>query len=65
MARKPTRADLLELMQLVNDCASQEWQDPDGKKKAAVDNSGHRLWFISEPVMQEIKTALAEAKAKQ
>ena len=64
MSNKPTRADLLEVMQLVNDCSSQEWQEADGSRRAATDNSGKRMWFISDDVMQELKKTLSDAKTE-
>lgn len=57
MSKAPSRADLIAVIELVNDTASQEWQESDGRRMAATDNSGKRMWFISDDVMQELKAA--------
>lgn len=54
-SNKLTTRDVLEL---VRDCSSQEWQQPDGKRMGATDNSGRRMWFITEDVMQAVREAL-------
>lgn len=43
---------LREALGLVCDLASQEWQEADGSRRGATDNSGARLWFIGGDVMQ-------------
>lgn len=52
----------LEVLELVRDLASQEWQEPDGSRKCAVDNRGRRLWFLSEDLMAEVRSAIAAAE---
>jgi hypothetical protein len=47
-----------EALELVRDCSSQEWQQPDGKRMGATDNQGRRMWFITENVMQAVCAAL-------
>jgi hypothetical protein len=47
-----------EALELVRDCSSQEWQQPDGKRMAATDNQGRRFWFITEDVMQAVREVL-------
>ena len=53
---------LLEAAELVSDLASQEWQEPDGRRCGAVDNFGKRLWFIGDDLMQELRLAITDAK---
>jgi hypothetical protein len=48
-----------EALELVRDFSSQEWQQPDGKRMGATDNSGRRLWFITDDVMQAVRKSLA------
>lgn len=55
MAEKLTMRDALEL---VRDCSSLEWQQPDGKRMGATDNQGRRMWFITEDVMRAVRKAL-------
>lgn len=50
-----SRRDVLEL---VRDCSSQEWMQPDGKLMSAIDNQGRRFWFITEDVMQAVRDVL-------
>jgi hypothetical protein len=50
-----------EVLELVRDCSSQEWQQPDGKLMGATDNQGRRLWFISEDVMQAVRHSLVRS----
>jgi hypothetical protein len=50
-----------DVLELVRDLSSQEWQDASGKRFGATDNQGRRLWFISEDVMHEVRAALASA----
>lgn len=53
--------ELLQVIELVSDLSSQEWQDADGKRHAATDNQGRRFWFISEDVMQAVRSVRAKA----
>lgn len=55
---------LREALGLVCDLASQEWQEEDGSRKAATDNSGARLWFVSADVMQAARRALGNEEGK-
>jgi hypothetical protein len=57
------RLTLREALELVRDCSSQEWQQPDGKRMGATDNEGRRMWFITEDVMQAVRAALSKAGA--
>jgi hypothetical protein len=63
---RPKASDKLtmrEALELVRDCSSQEWQQPDGKRMGATDNSGRRMWFITEDVMQAVRDVLSPAPA--
>ena len=53
-----SKLTMREALELVRDCSSQEWQQPDGKRMGATDNSGRRMWFISEDVMQAVHEAI-------
>ena len=44
-----------EVIEMVADLSSQEWQERDGTRKGATDNFGNRMWFISDSVMREVK----------
>jgi hypothetical protein len=50
-----------DVLELIRDCSSQEWQDASGKLFGATDNQGRRLWLISEDVMREVRAVLASA----
>lgn len=65
MNKAISRADLIAVVELVNDTASQEWQETDGRRMAATDNSGNRMWFISDDVMQELKSVFKAAKSTE
>lgn len=52
-------AALVEAATLVRDLTSQEWQEADGTRRAATDNSGKRMWFIGDDLMQSLRAALA------
>ncbi len=58
---KDDSLSLLDVLQLVRDCSSQEWQEADGSRKGATDNSGKRMWFITESVMEEVRAAIVRA----
>lgn len=53
--------EMYELIMLVADLSSQEWQERDGARKGATDNFGNRMWFISDSVMQEVKKNASKA----
>jgi hypothetical protein len=54
------RLTMRDVLELVRDCSSQEWQQPDGKRMAATDNQGRRFWFITDDVMQVVRHALGK-----
>lgn len=56
--------ELLEALELVADLASQEWQESDGVRRAAIDNFGERQWFIGNDVMAAARAAIAKAKVE-
>ena len=51
-----------EVLRLIVDCSSQEWQEPNGKRMGATDNMGRRMWFISDDLMKEAHAALARVE---
>ena len=51
-----------DVIEMVADLSSQEWQERDGTRKGTTDNLGKRMWFISDSVMQEVKKASAKWK---
>lgn len=57
--------EMYELIMLVADLSSQEWQERDGARKGATDNFGNRMWFISDSVMQEVKKMRAKLEVIQ
>jgi hypothetical protein len=54
---------LRDAARLVVNLASQEWQESDGSRRGATDNSGKRMWFIGDDVMQELRAALLNCNA--
>ena len=57
-----TKFTPIEVLELICDTASQEWQESNGERKGAIDNQGRRLWFIGEDIMQEVRKATGGEK---
>lgn len=51
-----------DVIEMVADLSSQEWQERDGTRKGATDNFGGRMWFISDSVMWEVKKMRSKLK---
>lgn len=54
------RDDLFDILELICDTASTEWQESDGSRKGAIDNAGERLYFIDKGIMDEAKAIVAK-----
>lgn len=54
------RDALREALELNRNLASQEWQEREGRRMAATDNRGNRLWFVSNEIMEVAREALSK-----